>query len=198
MAKQKKRIEIPAAPVLETEAKVLLHSCCAPCSGAVVEWMVENGIRPTIYFSNSNIYPFEEYELRKAELIRYAKLFGLEVIDDDFNHSEWLESARPLAAEPERGKRCEACFLFRLRRAAKYAHEHGFNVLTTTLASSRWKDLKQVNAAGEAACASFDGVRWWGQNWRICGLQERRSEILREQQFYNQEFCGCEFSHRND
>ena len=70
----------------------------------------------------------------------------------------------------------------------------GFDTLTTTLASSRWKDLDQVNRAGEAACAPYEDVEWWPRNWRKGGLQERRNEIIREQHFYNQRYCGCEFS----
>ena len=215
--------------------KVLVHACCAPCSGAILEWLVGQGIRPTVFFSNSNIYPFAEYELRRGELLRYAARLGqkaaeggqpagsgqrpgqkaaggdhepgsqeatngsqesrgLVVIDDTYDHPAWRCAVQGLEAGPERGERCLQCFRFRLERAARYAHEHGFNVLTTTLASSRWKDLAQVEAAGAWACNLFPGLRWWGRNWRKNGLQERRSQIIREQNFYNQTWCGCEFS----
>ena len=183
------KVEVPAV------GKVLLHSCCAPCSGAIIECLLDNGIRPTVFFSNSNIAPREEYELRKAEIVRYASAMGLEVIDDDYDHAAWLDNVRGLEREPERGARCTQCFRFRLLRAAKYAAANGFSVLATTLASSRWKDLDQVNAAGQWACSQVDGAPlWWAQNWRKGGLQPRRNEIIREQGFYNQNFCGCEFS----
>ena len=160
--------------------------------------MVAQGIRPTIFWSNSNIYNKDEYDKRKAEILRYAEKFGLEVIDDAFDHDAGLaEVAAGLENEPERGERCAACFAWRLERAARYAASHGFTVLTTTLASSRWKSLEQVDAAGVRACSKVANVAWWGQNWRVCGLQPRRSEIIREQNFYNQTFCGCEFSLRN-
>ena len=84
--------------------------------------------------------------------------------------------------------------LYAYKGAARYAHEHGFDVLTTTLASSRWKDLVQVNAAGTYACSIFPDVTWWDMNWRKGGLQERRNEIIRTHGFYNQLYCGCEFS----
>lgn len=184
--------------------KILLHSCCAPCSGAILECMLANGLRPTIFFSNSNIVPREEYELRKAELSRYAASLGLEVVDDDYDHRDWLSAVRGLEREPERGARCLQCFKYRLCRAARYASEHGFEVLATTLASSRWKDLAQVDEAGEYSCSLINGqdkkqpgdvnVTWWKMNWRKGGLQPRRNEIIREQQFYNQLFCGCEFA----
>ena len=93
-----------------------------------------------------------------------------------------------------RGGRCLQCFKYRLLRAARYAADNGFPVLTTTLASSRWKSLEQVNEAGEWACSQVEGVVWWPQNWRKGGLQERRNEIIRNEQFYNQRYCGCEFS----
>lgn len=176
--------------------RVLLHCCCAPCSGAIIECLLENGIRPTIFFSNSNIFPRGEYEKRRAEIRRYAAGLGLETVDDEYDHDAWLESVKGLEKEPERGARCLECFRFRLRRAARYAAENGFTVLTTTLASSRWKDLGQVERAGEDACKDT-GVVWWTQNWRKGGLQLRRSEIIAEQGFYNQDFCGCEFSRRS-
>ena len=176
--------------------RVLLHTCCAPCSGAIIECLLQAGIRPTVFFSNANIYPDREYILRRGECERYARGCGLEIVDDDYDHAGWLACVRGLEAEPERGARCLQCFRFRLDRAARYAHEHGYGVLTTTLASSRWKSLEQVDAAGTAACAPYPDVRWWGQNWRKGGLQQRRSEIIREQSFYNQTYCGCEFSLR--
>lgn len=173
--------------------RILLHCCCAPCSGAIVECMVANGLKPTIFFSNSNIFPEEEFAKRRAEIVRYAALFDLEVVDDLYEHDEWLKAVKGLENEPERGARCLQCFRFRLRKAAEYAGTHGFEVLTTTLASSRWKDLSQVDEAGIWACSSVEGVIWWGKNWRKGGLQSRRNEIVREQGFYNQTFCGCEF-----
>lgn len=177
---------------------MLLHCCCAPCSGAIIECMDANGLKPVIFFSNSNISTREEYEKRLAEVRRYASEFGLDVIDDAYDHKSWLEAVKGLEREPERGRRCEACFRFRLERAARYAAENGFGVLTTSLASSRWKNLEQVNAAGENACSAEPGVCWWPQNWRKGGLQPRRGEIIREQNFYNQNYCGCEFSAREE
>ena len=176
--------------------KVLLHACCAPCSSAVVECLMDNGIRPTIFYSNSNIFPREEYDHRLNECIRYALKWGIPIVDDAYDHDDWEGCAAGLENEPERGSRCLNCFKYRLLRAARYASENGFPVLTTTRASSRWKSLEQVNAAGEWACAQVPGVAWWPQNWRKGGLQERRNEIIRSERFYNQLYCGCEYSLR--
>lgn len=161
---------------------------------------MQNGITPTIYYCNPNIYPFEEYEIRKEECSRYAKALGLEIIDADYDHDNWLQEIRGLENEPERGGRCLKCFKLRLLRTAQYAAANGFKVITTTLASSRWKSLGQINEAGEWACGqvneaeSQEKVVWWDRNWRKGGLQERRLQILKEYEFYNQLYCGCEYS----
>lgn len=181
--------------------EVLLHSCCAPCSGAILECMLDNGLKPVVYFSNANIYPFEEYAVRMQELKRYCESLGIECVEDRYEHPQWLQAVRGLEREPERGLRCEQCFKFRLLRAAKFARSRGIRQISTSLASSRWKDLEQVNRAGQWACEQANmGVEddkkviWWPQNWRKGGLQPRRNEIIKEQNFYNQLFCGCEFA----
>lgn len=185
------------------EKRVLLHTCCAPCSSAIIECLLQNGIRPVIYYCNPNIFPREEYEVRKNECTRYAKALGLDVIDADYDHENWLDAVKGLESEPERGGRCLKCFRLRLLRTAQYAQANGFKVITTTLASSRWKSLDQINEAGEWACkevsaaSSAPEVIWWDRNWRRGGLQERRLEIIKEYDFYNQLYCGCEFS-KND
>ena len=162
---------------------------------------MKNGITPVIYYCNPNIYPREEYEIRKNECTRYAEALGLEIVDADYDHGNWLREVAGMENEPERGGRCLKCFKLRLRRTAQFAAERGIKVISTTLASSRWKSLDQINEAGRWACAEIppgDIVIWWDQNWRKGGLQERRLQILKEYDFYNQLYCGCEFSIRKD
>ena len=178
------------------EDRVLLHCCCAPCSSAIIECLLANGIRPTILYYNPNIYPQAEYETRKAEAKRFVSSQGLDFIDADYDYDAWRHDISGLEDEPERGRRCFRCFLLRLTETARYASEHGFTVFTTTLASSRWKSLDQINEAGRLAVSMFPGVTFWEQNWRKGGLQERRNMLLREYGFYNQQYCGCEFSLR--
>ena len=177
--------------------QVLLHTCCAPCSSAIVECLVKHGITPTIYYFNPNIFPLEEYEIRKNECSRYAKSLGLEIVDEDYDHETWLNEMKGLENEPERGGRCLKCFKLRLLKTAQYAREHGFTVITTTLASSRWKSLEQIEEAGRFAESKVPEVTFWAQNWRKGGLSERRIQIIKEYGFYNQQYCGCEFSMRN-
>ena len=183
--------------------KVLLHACCAPCSSAIVEWLVQHDIRPTIFYYNPNIFPFEEYEIRKNESKRHAESLGLSWIDGDYNHEQWRQDVCGLEGEPERGRRCEQCFTLRLTVAARKAKELGINYFTTTLASSRWKSLEQIERAGHIAeqmvngqCSMGNEVVFWAQNWRKGGLYERRNQLLKEFDFYNQQYCGCEFSQR--
>ena len=220
----------PAIIVPDGCVRVLLHACCAPCSSAIVEWLLAHDITPVIYYYNPNIYPREEYEIRKNESKRHAESLGILWIDDDrFRnnrlslseirtgasrpcgyeemHTSWRQAVCGLENEPERGKRCEVCFYHRLLATARKAQELGIPYFATTLASSRWKNLEQINRAGLAAQEAVMGYRlqvtgneaplFWAQNWRKEGLQERRNELLKAYNFYNQQYCGCEFSVRN-
>lgn len=196
-------------------SKVLLHCCCAPCSAAIIEWMLNNDIRPTLYYYNPNIYPQEEYIIRKNELTRYAERLKLTVIDGDYDYQAWKDWAchnlntTNLQDFPERGSRCLECFKLRLLETAKKCRELGLEQFTTTLASSRWKSLDQINAAGQWAADMVNGERstddgeqamvtFWDKNWRKGGLQDRRNALLKENNFYNQLYCGCEFSQRQN
>ena len=167
-------------------------------------------VRPTIFYYNPNIFPREEYEIRKQESKRHAEGLGIEWIDGDYDHGAWLHDVCGLEQEPERGRRCEQCFTLRLTAAARKAKELGIEWFATTLASSRWKSLEQIERAGLMAEQAVNGqgagskeqgagdrVRFWARNWRKGGLQERRNQLLREYGFYNQLYCGCEFSMQN-
>lgn len=186
-------LELPDGGSVEGR-EVLLHACCAPCSAAIVECMLRCRMRPTVFFSNANIFPLDEYSLRKHELMCFLDAQGVPFVDDDYDHASWREAVKGLEHEPERGRRCSVCFEFRLRRAASYAATHGFTLLATTLTSSRWKDIDQINEAGQRATMSTPSVTFWAQNWRRGGLQVRRGVLLKENNFYNQQYCGCEFS----
>lgn len=193
MKKKKNDIEIP-----EGINRVMLHACCAPCSSAIVEWMMAHGVRPTIFYFNPNIWPHEEYEIRKEESKRHATSLGIEWIDGDYNHETWLAAIKGLEGEPERGGRCLQCFRMRLIATAMEAQRRGFTTIATTLATSRWKSLDQIAAAGKMAEEAVPDIHFWAQNWRKGGLQERRNELLKQYQFYNQQYCGCEFSMRKE
>lgn len=191
MKKKRNPIVIP-----EGAGEVLLHACCAPCSSAIVEWMLNHEVRPTIFYFNPNIYPREEYEIRKNESKRHADSLGIKWIDGDYDHEQWLETIKGMEGEPERGARCLRCFKMRLLATALQARELGLRYFTTTLASSRWKSIEQITEAGLAAQNAVADTEFWAQNWRKGGLSDRRNQLLKEYGFYNQQYCGCEFSMR--
>ena len=177
--------------------RILLHSCCAPCSGAVIECMLDNQLKPTVFYFNPNIYPQTEYERRKAENMRYVESLHLPFVDGDYDHDEWKATVKGLENEPERGQRCLVFFKMRMNATAQYAAIHEFTVFATTLAASRWKDLEQIAVAGHEAASLYPNLAFWAQNWRKGGLTERRNELIKLYGFYNQNWCGCEYSITN-
>ena len=177
--------------------RILLHSCCAPCSGEVMDAMAASGIETTIFFYNPNIHPRSEYELRKEENIRYAEKLGMGFVDADYDTENWFERVRGLEMEPERGARCTVCFDMRFERTALYAAEHGFDLISSTLGISRWKNMDQINASGTRAAARWDGMNYWTFNWRKQGGAARMIELSKREEFYQQEYCGCIYSLRD-
>ena len=179
--------------------RVLLHSCCAPCSGAMVEDMVEKGLDVTIYFYNPNIHPREEYDMRKEENKRYAADIGVPFIDADYDTDNWFERATGMEWSPERGARCSMCFDMRMEKTALYAAEHGYQFITSTNATSRWKDERQVDSSGLRAAAKYasSGVNYWVHDWRDDAMTARKYEINADHKFYKQEYCGCSYSLRD-
>lgn len=177
--------------------KLLLHSCCAPCSGEVMEALLASGIDYTIYFYNPNIHPRREYLIRKEENIRFAEQHNVPFIDADYDTDNWFERAKGMEWEPERGKRCTMCFDMRFEKTAQYAHENGFPVFTSSLGISRWKNMEQINGCGERAAARYPDVIYWTYNWRKGGGSARMIEISKREKFYMQEYCGCVYSLRD-
>ncbi|MDO5105758.1 epoxyqueuosine reductase QueH [Capnocytophaga sp.] len=177
--------------------KLLLHSCCAPCSGEVMEVITASGIEYTIFFYNPNIHPKKEYEIRKEENIRYAEKLGVPIIDADYDVDNWYERARGMENEPERGIRCTMCFDMRFDRTALYAYENGFDTITSSLGISRWKNFDQINDCGLRAADKYEGITYWTHNWRKKGGSARMLEISKREEFYMQEYCGCAYSLRD-
>lgn len=177
--------------------RVLMHSCCAPCAGEVMEAMAAAGIELTVFFYNPNIHPKREYELRKDENIRFARRLGIPFVDADYDSDNWFARTQGMELEPERGIRCTHCFDMRFERSALYAHEHGFRVFTSSLGISRWKDMNQINDSGTRAAQHYPELAYWTYNWRKQGGAGRMIEISKREQFYQQEYCGCVYSLRD-
>jgi predicted adenine nucleotide alpha hydrolase (AANH) superfamily ATPase len=148
----------------------------------------------TLFFYNPNIHPVDEYEIRKLEVIRFADKLAIPFIDADYDATRWFELTKGLENEPERGKRCSLCFDMRLEKTAEYAHQNGFKVFSTSLGISRWKDFDQVTRAGTQAASRYKGLNYWAYNWRKKGGSQRMVEIIKDENFYKQFYCGCLYS----
>lgn len=177
---------------------VVIHCCCAPCAGAMFECFKAHNLNPVIFFYNPNIHPQKEYEIRRDELIKLSTKLGFEVVVGDYDTRTWFKLTKGLEHEPERGARCSVCFTHRLTATALFAKQRGISHFTSTLATSRWKNKDQVNAAGFKAQQSVNNeALYWAEDWRKGGLVTRRYELVKEFNFYNQQYCGCVYSQQN-
>jgi epoxyqueuosine reductase len=186
------RLELPPG-----KKKLLMHSCCAPCSGEIMERLLHDGIDYTIFFYNPNIHPIKEYEIRKNENIRFAKQHNIQFVDGDYDRDEWFRRAKGMEYEPERGIRCTMCFDMRFERTALYAYEHDFQIFTSSLGISRWKNMEQINDCGIRAASHYQNMMYWTFNWRKGGGSQRMIELSKREHFYQQEYCGCVYSLRD-
>ena len=177
--------------------KLLLHSCCAPCSGDIMLRLKESGVNYTIYFYNPNIHPRREYILRKEENLEFARKYNIPFIDDDYDTRNWFDRVKGQEWEPERGKRCSSCFDMRFYKTAEYASNNDFSLISSTLGISRWKDMNQINQSGLKAASQFNGIDYWTFNWRKNKGSENMIKISNKEKFYMQEYCGCVYSLRD-
>ena len=177
--------------------KLLLHACCGPCSSAVLEQLCPY-FEITVLYYNPNTWPEEEYRRRGEELERFvaeAHPLGVKVVEDRYNPQEFYEAAAGLEAEPERGGRCTACYRLRMRRAAEYAAEKGFDWFASTLSISPHKDAARINQIGRELEAEF-GVKHLPSDFKKKNGYLRSLQLSEEYGLYRQEYCGCEFSAR--
>jgi epoxyqueuosine reductase len=178
------------------DCRILLHCCCAPCSGAIIEKLFSKQMYFEIFFYNPNIYPEDEYLRRKIEIATYAKKKGIPFVDAEYDPQRWLAHVKGHENDPEKGARCSLCFECRLFKTAEYAKLHGFSCFSTTLSISRQKDFDQVTKAGLWAASCFPQVTYLACNWRKNGGVQRTDEIAKREQFYRQTYCGCMYSIR--
>ncbi len=170
------------------ENRILLHVCCGPCSTASVERLLEEGYKPVLFFSDSNIYPESEFEKRYENLLIAASFYGLDVIRDPWRHDEWLEWIRGYESEPEHGRRCTLCFRFNLLRTAEKAKNLSIPFFTTTLTVSRFKNSRVIFSQGE----DLDG--FLAIDFKKKDGFSRSVTLSKELGLYRQKYCGCEFS----
>ncbi len=181
---------------------LLLHSCCAPCSTYVLEYLSKY-FEITIYYYNPNIYPPEEFEYRMEEQKRFVEEFlnnnpdvnPIHFIAGEYESDRFYEVSKGLENEPERGLRCTECFKLRLGEASKVASKNGFDYFTTTLSISPHKDANLLNTLGENIAKQY-GIKYLYSDFKKKGGFLRSTEISKEYNMYRQDYCGCVFSYK--
>ena len=175
--------------------RLLLHSCCAPCSSACLERLKEH-FSVTVLYYNPNIDEREEYEKRKAEQIRFLKETGwADFLDCDHEAERFLQMSQGMENEPERGARCYRCYALRLEKTAQVAKENGFAYFATTLTLSPYKNAEWLNEIGENVGGRY-GLNYLYTDFKKKGGYHRSVELSNEYGLYRQDFCGCKFSKR--
>ncbi|MFZ2189213.1 MAG: epoxyqueuosine reductase QueH [Candidatus Magasanikiibacteriota bacterium] len=172
--------------------KFLLHTCCAPCSIAVIDEL-KSQYDLTVFFYNPNIYPEEEYLKRKKEVVKVCEEWGVKIIDFDYDQSSWDEAIKGLENEPEGGARCPKCFAMRLEKTAQCAKENNYDIFCTTLTSGRNKLAEIINPIGRMLGEKY-GVEFLEADWKKEGRQEKGKCMVQERNIYRQDYCGCKYS----
>ena len=176
--------------------RVLLHSCCAPYSSYVIEYLSKY-FKLTIFYYNPNISPLEEYEKRKQEQIRLINSMetknSVDIIDCDYDNDLYESSIKGLEAEPERGRRCEVCFKLRLEKTAFRALELGYDYFGTTLTVSPYKNCSMINEIGLDISKKL-GIEFLVSDFKKKNGYKRSIELSREYNLYRQNYCGCKYS----
>lgn len=176
--------------------KLLLHSCCAPCSSACIEKLTPY-FDITILYYNPNIEPVEEYIKRKNEEIRFIKEYPstnkLDFINCDYDNDKFLAIAKGLEDEPERGKRCLKCYDLRMEYTARKARKLGYDYFATTLTLSPLKDSQVLNRIGYAISKKVV-ISYLPSDFKKQNGYKRSIELSKEYNLYRQNFCGCKYS----
>ena len=173
-----------------SKMRLLLLSCCAPCSCAVIKTLADKGQNFTVLFYNPNIRPLTEYIKRRDENAKICAKYGIEFVELEYDNDYWCKLTQGLENLPERNKRCSICFAMRFKKAFLYAKEQGFDAVASVLGVSRYKDLNQVNEIAHAE-AQRAGLPYIEIEGRKGGMQELRTQLIKELNLYNQEYCGC-------
>lgn len=177
--------------------KLLMHSCCAPCSSACLE-RLDGAFQTTVFFYNPNLDALEEYEKRKAEQARLLQETGwADLLEIGYRSEEFEALARGYEDEPEGGARCARCFRLRLARTAREAKERGYEYFCTTLTLSPLKNAKLINEIGFTLEEEYK-VKYLPSDFKKRGGYQRSLELSREHHLYRQNYCGCRFSKRRE
>lgn len=180
--------------------KVLLHSCCAPCSSYVIECLSKY-CDLTILYYNPNISPIEEYEKRKKEQMRLIreipKVHNIDMIDCDYDNDLYEAAIKGLENEPERGSRCSVCFKLRLEKTVRLAKENNYDYFGTTLTVSPYKNSNLINEIGLELAEQYN-ISFLISDFKKRNGYKRSIELSKEYNLYRQNYCGCKYSKRDD
>lgn len=180
----------------DKKPKLLLHSCCAPCSSYPLEYLSKY-FDITVLYYNPNIYPQSEFEFRSKEQVRLIDLMNLtncvKVVCCEYDSESFYEAVKGLEDIPEGGKRCYMCFNLRLEYAAQYAKKHDFDYFTTTLTISPHKNAEVLNSIGKEISEKYN-VKYLFSDFKKKNGYKKSCEISSEYGLYRQDYCGCVFS----
>lgn len=174
--------------------KLLLHSCCGPCSTQVIDFLKDD-YDITIYYYNPNIDTNEEYQHRLSEQKRYCQIVGVPVVEDGYNSGDFLEKVKGFENEKEGGARCPICFKLRLQKTAQKAKALGFDIFGTTLTVSPHKNAEIINAIGKSVGYDED-IEFLEGNYKKQDGYKKSIEFSKKYNLYRQNYCGCKFSRR--
>lgn len=178
--------------------RVLLHSCCGPCSSSVLEYITQY-FDVTLLWYNPNLYPKEEFDRRFKTQVELIEKMGLadkvDILAESWKSEDYYRRIKGLEDEPEGGKRCVECFRLRLLETARLAKHYGYDYFCTTLTLSRHKDAVLINSIGEEI-ARATGVSWLPSDFKKRNGENRSIELSEQYGLYRQLYCGCEFSLR--
>ena len=182
---------------LDFRPKILLHSCCGPCSSTCIERLKQN-FDVTVFYYNPNIYPQSEFNIRLENQKKVATYFSnVKIISPNYCEDEYLQEVKGLESEREGGKRCEKCFYLRLKKTAQYAKDNGYDFFGTTLTVSSHKDEQKINVIGEQISAEV-GIPFLYSDFKKHDGYKRSIELSKQLGLYRQNYCGCRFSLRRD
>ena len=176
----------------EEKPTLLLHSCCGPCSSAVIERLSAH-FRVTVFYYNPNIEPEEEYLHRLSEQKRLLGILQIPLLECEWDHDAFACFAEQMKDEPEGGARCTACFALRLNKTAQLAKQHGFDYFTTTLSVSPHKDPIRLNELGGKYALQY-GVKHLPADFKKKNGYLRSLQLSKEYDLYRQDYCGCLYS----
>lgn len=175
--------------------KIVLHTCCAICSGYPVSFLQDTGYQVISYFYNPNIYPYSEYQKRLEAERKLCSHFGCQLIEAEYNPDEYYCAVSGLEDEPEKGKRCDKCFELRLLKTAEFANANGIENFTTSIVISPHKNFAKLTSIGQKIAAEY-GLNYVAIDFKKKDGFLKTNKISRELGLYRQNYCGCKFALR--